>query len=72
MQYVFVGNLCGTPAITCPIGYDLNGLPIGIQFQARWWNEALLLRIGHIVEDLYRDSRKGPQVSYELIKSMPC
>jgi hypothetical protein len=24
------------------------------------------------VEDLYRDSRKGPQVSYELIKSMPC
>jgi Asp-tRNA(Asn)/Glu-tRNA(Gln) amidotransferase A subunit family amidase len=58
-QYAFLVNLCGIPAITCPIGYDQNGLPIGIQFQAKWWNEAILLRIANLVEGLFASERKA-------------
>jgi len=37
-------NYLGTPAISVPCGFDTNGLPIGLQFVARPFAEATLLR----------------------------
>ena len=37
------GNLCGIPGITVPAGLHSSGLPIGLQLQASWGDEALLL-----------------------------
>jgi Asp-tRNA(Asn)/Glu-tRNA(Gln) amidotransferase A subunit family amidase len=37
------GNLCGIPGITVPAGLHSSGLPIGLQLQAAWGAEALLL-----------------------------
>ena len=34
-QTVFLGPPLGLPAITLPVGLDDDGLPLGIQFQAR-------------------------------------
>ena len=33
----------GLPAVSVPFGEE-NGLPIGVQFMGRAWDEALLLR----------------------------
>jgi Asp-tRNA(Asn)/Glu-tRNA(Gln) amidotransferase A subunit family amidase len=37
------GNLCGIPGITVPAGLHSSGLPIGLQLQAAWGAESLLL-----------------------------
>lgn len=34
-QTVFLGPPLGLPAITLPVGFDCDRLPLGIQFQAR-------------------------------------
>ncbi|HKP92191.1 MAG TPA: amidase [Thermoleophilaceae bacterium] len=37
------GNLCGIPGMTVPAGLHSSGLPIGLQLQAAWGREDLLL-----------------------------
>lgn len=49
MRYVFLVNLTGIPGMTIPVGYASNG-PISVQFMADHWNDALLLRLSHFVE----------------------
>jgi aspartyl-tRNA(Asn)/glutamyl-tRNA(Gln) amidotransferase subunit A len=43
-------NLTGLPAATIPCGFDLGGLPIGLQIVAPWLYEALILRIAAAFE----------------------
>ncbi len=50
MRFVFPGNLLGLPAISFPVGYDSNGMPIGMQAIGRHWEEALLLRVAYNAE----------------------
>ncbi|KAI8899049.1 Asp-tRNAAsn/Glu-tRNAGln amidotransferase A subunit and related amidase [Globomyces pollinis-pini] len=54
MKYIFMGNVLGIPAVSCPVGYDSKGLPIGLQFQAKWFNEDVLLRLANASEDLHK------------------
>jgi Asp-tRNA(Asn)/Glu-tRNA(Gln) amidotransferase A subunit family amidase len=58
MRFVFPGNLLGLPAISFPVGYDGNGMPIGMQAIGRHWDEALLLRVAYNAE--LRFTRKLP------------
>ena len=37
-------NLSGIPAISIPMGFNENGLPVGMQIQANNWEEAKLFR----------------------------
>ena len=41
-----VGNACGLPAIALPCGFGKKGMPVGFQFVAAPWDEALLLDLG--------------------------
>jgi aspartyl-tRNA(Asn)/glutamyl-tRNA(Gln) amidotransferase subunit A len=43
-------DLTGQPAISVPCGMDPDGLPIGLQFAARTWDEAAALRAGRAYE----------------------
>lgn len=43
--YTDVFNLTGHPVVSIPIGYDKNGLPIGIQIVGKRWYDAELLAI---------------------------
>ncbi|KND02936.1 uncharacterized protein SPPG_02016 [Spizellomyces punctatus DAOM BR117] len=67
MRFIFMANLLGIPAISVPVGYTPEGLPIGMQFQAKWWNEELLLRLAHVSEDLFAAERRKPAVFYDLL-----
>jgi len=48
--YCWIDNFAGTPAISLPIGFSDNGLPVGIQFATRPGGEALLLALAYQLE----------------------
>ena len=50
MRYVFCANLTGLPAISFPVGYNSEGMPIGMQAMGRHWEEHLLLRVAYNAE----------------------
>lgn len=45
--YTVGANLAGLPALSVPCGRSQVGLPIGVQFQGRPLDDALVLQIGH-------------------------
>ena len=50
MRYMFPGNLAGMPAISFPVGYNADGMPVGMQAMGRHWEEHLLLRVAYNAE----------------------
>jgi amidase len=52
-------HLTGQPAISLPLGMSAAGLPIGVQFVARFGREDLLLRLARLFEEAvpWRDRR---------------
>src|SRR5690606_29001342 len=46
----YAGALGGTPGLSGPCGTSSEGMPIGLQLEAGWQNEALLFAAGHVVE----------------------
>jgi amidase len=45
-----LSNLCGIPAISLPMAQQSNGLPFGIQAQAKQANDGLLLQVAAQIE----------------------
>jgi aspartyl-tRNA(Asn)/glutamyl-tRNA(Gln) amidotransferase subunit A len=58
--YTSAFNLTGLPAISVPCGFDRAGLPIGLQFVARPWAEARLLRVARAYERVTSWSERRP------------
>ena len=50
VAYTSLHNICGTPAMSVPLHWDANGLPLGSQFAARIGAEALLLALAYELE----------------------
>lgn len=69
--YAFIGNLCGVPAITLPIGYSVDGLPVGLQIMGRWWEEHVIFKVAMVAERIV-ESKGGklkPRLYYDLLKN---
>ncbi|HEX2885236.1 amidase [Vineibacter terrae] len=49
-SYTPLANLCGIPGISLPLAAHENGLPLGIQAQARQANDGLLLQLAAQIE----------------------
>jgi aspartyl-tRNA(Asn)/glutamyl-tRNA(Gln) amidotransferase subunit A len=49
--YTISANLAGICGISIPVGYDVLGLPIGMQFMAKSFAEQSLFDIASVVED---------------------
>jgi len=65
MRFVYPGNLIGLPAISFPVGYDRNGMPIAMQAMGRHWQEHLLMRVAYNAE--LRTKRKLPKHFFEIM-----
>jgi Asp-tRNA(Asn)/Glu-tRNA(Gln) amidotransferase A subunit family amidase len=65
MRYAVQGNLLGLPAITFPVGYDSQGLPIGMQAMGRHWEEHVLLQVAFAAEQVVE--RKRPSHYYQIL-----
>jgi aspartyl-tRNA(Asn)/glutamyl-tRNA(Gln) amidotransferase subunit A len=47
-----IANLAGTPALSLPCGHTANGLPIGLQLLAPWGEDARLLDVAELLEQM--------------------
>ena len=56
------GNATGLPAISVPCGLNGAGLPIGIQFMGRPFEEALLFQVAHVYENVSPSRGQLPAV----------
>ena len=48
--YTVTANLAGIPGLSLPCGFSQEGLPIGLQIQAPYFQEARLLNLAHTLE----------------------
>jgi aspartyl-tRNA(Asn)/glutamyl-tRNA(Gln) amidotransferase subunit A len=48
--YTVTANLAGIPGLSLPCGFSQEGLPIGLQIQAPYFQEARLLNLAHALE----------------------
>jgi aspartyl-tRNA(Asn)/glutamyl-tRNA(Gln) amidotransferase subunit A len=49
MSYTVLQDLAGVPACAVRAGFDEGGIPIGVQFSARPWGEAMVLRCAQAI-----------------------
>ncbi|XP_060092762.1 uncharacterized protein LOC132570278 [Heteronotia binoei] len=66
MRFVQLANFTGIPALVVPVGYTASGLPISLQIMAKWWDEALLFRVGLKLEQ-FRDVTAKPAIYYDVL-----
>lgn len=48
--YMALANLCGLPALSVPMGFDADGMPLGLQLMAAPFRDPLVLRVGKAYE----------------------
>ena len=65
-RYTMQANLTGVPAISLPVSYDANKMPVSLQLMASWWQEDLLLHVASVVEN--RAKRIKPKLFYDILK----
>ncbi len=54
--YTVTPSLAGVPAINVPCGISKDGMPIGMQIIGPMWSEGLLLRVGHVFEQMMKNN----------------
>ncbi|MHB1050856.1 MAG: Asp-tRNA(Asn)/Glu-tRNA(Gln) amidotransferase subunit GatA [Bacteroidota bacterium] len=50
--YTVSANLAGIPGLSINAGYDINGLPIGLQLLGKHFDEATILKVGDYLESM--------------------
>lgn len=60
MRYTAIASVSGKPALSIPIGFDSNNLPIGLQILGESFEESLLFRIGNAYQQSTDFHKKTP------------
>lgn len=78
MEYIWLANFTGCPAITCPVGYaeptkGTGDIPIGFMAMGEWGTEDALLEWGRDVErwlnEEYPGGRKRPTAWHDVLEN---
>jgi aspartyl-tRNA(Asn)/glutamyl-tRNA(Gln) amidotransferase subunit A len=62
MQFTGVPSLAGLPALSVPVGFDGDGLPVGMQVIGRPFDEATLFRLGHAYQSATDWHTRAPRL----------
>ena len=62
MQFTGVPSLAGLPALSLPVGFDADGLPVGMQVIGRPFDEATLFRLGHAYQQATDWHTRAPSI----------
>jgi Asp-tRNA(Asn)/Glu-tRNA(Gln) amidotransferase A subunit family amidase len=65
MRFATPANLTGLPAISFPVGYNENNLPLGMQAISKAWDENRLFRLAIAAEQIVQKQR--PQIHFNLL-----
>ena len=63
VAYTVVFNVAGMPAMSVPLGWSEQGLPIGSQFAAKTGDERTLLELAYELEEAQPWADKWPPYS---------
>jgi amidase len=61
--FMFPFNIAGLPAISLPLHWSADGLPIGVQAVARHGDEATLLALATVLEDAMPWRHRRPPIA---------
>jgi amidase len=53
VPFTQIANLTGVPAVSLPLFWNSNNLPVGVQLIGKWGDESTLFQISKEVEDAY-------------------
>jgi aspartyl-tRNA(Asn)/glutamyl-tRNA(Gln) amidotransferase subunit A len=62
MQFTGVPSLAGLPALSVPVGFDADGLPVGMQVIGRPFDEGTLFRLCHAYQGATDWHTRAPSV----------
>ena len=68
--FTIAANLTGAPAISIPCGFDHKGLPIGLQIQGNYFDEARIVDVAHRYQQVTDWHRRAPTHA-ENVGSLP-
>ncbi len=60
--FTLPASLAGVPGISFPVGFDKNGLPIGLQLLASNFREDVLLRTTHVYQQATDWHKQAPEI----------
>lgn len=64
--YTVPVNIAGLPAISLPCGFDLSGMPVGMQLIGKHFSESLLLNVAYTFEQNTDHHQKSPSIDCEV------
>jgi aspartyl-tRNA(Asn)/glutamyl-tRNA(Gln) amidotransferase subunit A len=60
--FTLPANLAGVPGLSFPVGFDANGLPVGMQLMGKPFREDILLQMAHTYQQVTDWHKQKPKL----------